>query len=432
MPVCPGCGMAPHDGPCLRSPVAANVPPPPPSTPQNIVLQGRYELIGLLGQGGMGTVYMGRDLRLHNRPCVVKKLRDDFYREEDKQKAVGFFEREAGVLSQLQHPNIVHILDYFEENYDYFLVMEYVEGRDLYNILSERSEPFSEDQVLDWAGQICDVLEYLHEHDPPVIYRDLKPSNIMIDVKGRVKLVDFGIARPYEEDADHTHVVSAGYSPPEQYWGAADVRSDIYALGATMFFLLTGTEPVALHPQAPAAVNPNVSEHTGLVVWKATSQDPEERYQSARDLKTALHKVPEVVPAAPRFRWKEILIAAGVVAVAGMAFLALLKLDEAVKSKSDQLKATEEIITKQAREKSELSDKLKAYSRAVEAQERAVLEWKEQAATQAKSKRLPAPVPRSRVAAQVASEAQLTDPEGLAPLKSEDQNSMLSPPAWGD
>src|SRR5262249_12398902 len=210
MLVCPGCGMATHNGPCGRAPAAQNEVPHaagPPSSPQNIVLQSRYELIGLLGQGGMGTVYMGRDLRLHNRPCVVKKLRDDFYREEDKQKAVTFFEREAGVLSQLQHPNIVHILDYFEENYDYFLVMEYVEGRDLYNILSERTEAFPEDQVLDWAGQICEVLEYLHEHDPPVIYRDLKPSNIMIEVKGRVKLVDFGIARPYDEDADHTHVV---------------------------------------------------------------------------------------------------------------------------------------------------------------------------------------------------------------------------------
>jgi serine/threonine protein kinase len=391
-------------------------------------LQGRYELIGLLGQGGMGTVYMARDLRLHNRPCVVKKLRDDFYREEDKQKAVAFFKREAGVLSQLQHPNIVHILDYFEENYDYFLVMDYVEGRDLYNILKERGEPFAEDQVLDWAEQICDVLEYLHEHEPPVIYRDLKPSNVMIDVKGRVKLVDFGIARPYEDNTDHTHVVSAGYSPPEQYWGAADVRSDIYALGATMFFLLTGSEPVALHPSCPVSANPAVSEQTNMVVYKATAQDPEERYQSARQMRAALSSQADdkLVPA--RSRVRDLLVLVGIVAVAGVAFLALIKLDESLRAKSEQLKKTEEIISRHNKEKKELTKKLDAYTRAVQAQEQAVAEWREQARSKPYA---PQPVARSAVAAQVTSEAQLTDPEGLASLQDDSQSYGLSPPAWG-
>ncbi|HEY9869594.1 MAG TPA: serine/threonine-protein kinase [Candidatus Obscuribacterales bacterium] len=421
MAVCPVCGTAPHNGPCPRA--AA------PQHAANIVLQGRYELIGLLGQGGMGTVYMARDLRLHNRPCVVKKLRDDFYREEDKQKAVAFFKREAGVLSQLQHHNIVHILDYFEENYDYFLVMDYVEGRDLYNILKERGEPFSEDQVLDWAEQICDVLEYLHEHEPPVIYRDLKPSNVMIDVKGRVKLVDFGIARPYEDNTDHTHVVSAGYSPPEQYWGAADVRSDIYALGATMFFLLTGSEPVALHPCHPLSVNPAVSEHTNMVVYKATAQDPDERYQSAKEMRAALRSRSEDKPVPARSRARDLLVLLGIVLVAGAAFLALIKLDESLRAKSEQLKATEAIISRHNKEKTELTKKLDAYTRAVQAQEQAVLEWREQARSKPHA---PPPVARSAVAAQVTSEALLTDPEGLASLQDDSQSSGLSPPAWGD
>lgn len=420
MAVCPVCGTAPHNGPCLR-PAALQYA-------SNIVLQGRYELIGLLGQGGMGTVYMARDLRLHNRPCVVKKLRDDFYREEDKQKAVAFFKREAGVLSQLQHHNIVHILDYFEENYDYFLVMDYVEGRDLYNILKERGEPFSEDQVLDWAEQICDVLEYLHEHEPPVIYRDLKPSNVMIDVKGRVKLVDFGIARPYEDNTDHTHVVSAGYSPPEQYWGAADVRSDIYALGATMFFLLTGSEPLALHRSSPLSANPAVSWHTNMVVYKATAQDPDERYQSAKEMRAALRgQCDERLVSARRGR-RDWLLLAGIVVLAGVAFLALIKLDESLRAKSEQLKASQEIISRHNKEKTELTKKLDAYTRAVQAQEKAVADWREQARRRPYAS---PPFNRPAQAAQVTGEAQLTDPEGLASLKDDSQSYGLSPPAWG-
>lgn len=175
----------------------------------SFVLQNRWEVVSHLGQGGMGTVYIARDLRLANRQCVVKKLRDDFFRQEDKDKALAFFQREAVVLSRLQHPNIVHVLDYFEEGGDYFLVMEYVEGENLQQMLQRRGDPFLEAQVVAWCTQIAEVLHYLHSHDPPVIYRDLKPSNIMIDTKDRVKLVDFGIARPYAEDGDNTHVVSA-------------------------------------------------------------------------------------------------------------------------------------------------------------------------------------------------------------------------------
>jgi serine/threonine protein kinase len=252
------------------------------------VLQNRWEILSHLGQGGMGTVYMARDLRLANRQCVVKKLRDDFFRQEDKEKALLFFQREAFVLSRLQHPNIVHILDYFEENGDYFLVMEYVEGENLQQLLQAQNEPFPEAQVLTWAQQISEVLHYLHSHDPPVIYRDLKPSNVMIDNLGRVKLVDFGIARPFQEDSDNTHVVSAGYSPPEQYWGAADPRSDIYALGATMYFLLTTHEPLALQTSFPRKGNPKVSERVDHLVQRATSQDIWLRFQTAPEMKEAI------------------------------------------------------------------------------------------------------------------------------------------------
>ncbi len=260
------------------------------------VLRGRWQVVDYLGQGGMGTVYLARDLNLDNRNCVVKRLRDDFFRDEDKEKAQQFFLREAKVLSKLQHPNIVLVLDSFREDEEYYLVMEYVEGHNLQDMLKEREEPFSEDQVLGWSKQICEVLHYLHAHDPPVIYRDLKPSNVMIDTKDNVKLVDFGIARLYQDDGDNTHVVSQGYSPPEQYWGGADPRSDIYALGATMYFLLTGEEPLALTVCSPRDVDEDISEAADLIVSRATQQDVYLRYQSALEMKDELDYVTTAQP----------------------------------------------------------------------------------------------------------------------------------------
>lgn len=273
------------------------------------VLRGRWQVVDYLGQGGMGTVYLARDLNLDNRKCVVKKLRDDFFREEDKAKAQQFFLREATVLAKLQHPNIVLVLDSFQDKDDYYLVMEYVEGHNLHDMLKEREEPFSEEQVLIWARQVCEVLHYLHANDPPVIYRDLKPSNIMIDTKDRVKLVDFGIARLYQDEGDNTHVVSQGYSPPEQYWGGADPRSDIYALGATMYFLLTGKEPLALTVSSPRNEDEEISEATDLIVQRATQQDVYLRYQSAADMKEELDYVFQGEDQTkPTFRWLELIV----------------------------------------------------------------------------------------------------------------------------
>jgi len=262
-------------------------------SPGALVLQKRWELIERLGQGGMGTVFLARDLRLSSRLCVVKKLRIEFLKNEDRQKALAFFKREAMVLSSLKHSNIVSIHDYFEENGEYYLVMEYVEGDNLQHMLARRGAPFSEREVVTWATTMCDVLNYLHSHYPPVIYRDLKPSNIMLNTTDGIKLVDFGIARSYTEDSENTHVVSGGYSPPEQYWGGADTRSDIYALGSTMYFLLTGKEPVALQTSIPKTSNRNISDHLDRIIQKATAQDIWLRYQAASEMHNALLNVPK-------------------------------------------------------------------------------------------------------------------------------------------
>lgn len=256
---------------------------------QQGILQNRYRIEGVLGQGGMGTVYLAKDTRLDERLCVVKELRDDFYRDEDKQRALSFFDREARMLARLKQRNIVQVSDYFSEHGKYFLVMEYVDGENLHSIMQRREgEPFDENQVLHWAKEICDVLSYLHSQDPPVIYRDLKPSNIMINSDGQLKLVDFGIARKIEQEDENTRVVSAGYSPPEQYWGQANIQSDIYALGATMYFLLTGKDPEPLKSNSPRELNSEVSDYVDELVQKCTSQEVSQRYGTARELHEAL------------------------------------------------------------------------------------------------------------------------------------------------
>ena len=402
--------------------------PLPPG--QNALLQRRYELLGPLGEGGMGMVYMARDRRLHNRPCVVKQLRDDFHREEDLQQAVAFFEREAGVLSQLEHPNIVQILDYFEENNSYYLVMEYVEGRDLHTVLAERGESFTEEQVLDWAAQICEVLEYLHAHDPPVIYRDLKPSNIMLDVKGKIKLVDFGIARCFEDSGEGTHVVSAGYSPPEQYWGEADSRSDIYSLGATMYFLLTGKDPIALHTSSPIKENPDISMACENIVQIATSQDPMQRYQSAKDMREEILR--PLAPAKQPFKGKlvEASIIIGLLLVTALAWVAYQKIESLLHKKAEQLESNQNLNQQVLQEKALLQDKYTALLKAQQAQDLALQEVQRELSGQKKPfnpgpyafengpplnqgipSKLPARLPLSQ-AREIDSEKDLTDPDG--------------------
>jgi serine/threonine protein kinase len=304
------------------------------------LLRNRWQVVDYLGQGGMGTVYLAKDINLDDRKCVVKRLRDDFFREEDKEKAQQFFLREAKVLSKLQHPNIVLVLDSFREGDEYYLVMEYVEGHNLHDMLKEREEPFSEEQVLTWARQVCDVLHYLHCNDPPVIYRDLKPSNIMIDTKDRVKLVDFGIARLYAEEGDNTHVVSQGYSPPEQYWGGADPRSDVYALGATMYFLLTGREPLALTVSSPKDGRPDVSEAADLIVQRATQQDVFLRYQSAAEMKEELDYVLEGDERpVQQFKWLEITVGVIVMFASVVGWFGYTKFTEMQKNAEQALTA---------------------------------------------------------------------------------------------
>jgi len=214
------------------------------------VLQGRYAIDRLIGGGGMGMVYLARDQRLANRPCAIKEMVDHFIDQAQRIEANEYFAREADTLAQLKHQAIPAITDRFDDQNRHYLVMEYVEGRNLEEEMAARGGPLPEGLIIDVARQLCDVLAYLHGHEPPVIYRDMKPSNVMLTPKGRVVLIDFGIARLFKGARKGTMIGTLGFAPPEQYQGNVDPRSDIYSLGATLHFALTGRDPEKFPPFA--------------------------------------------------------------------------------------------------------------------------------------------------------------------------------------
>ena len=212
------------------------------------MLQGRYQIVRLLGGGGMGMVYLANDQRLANRPCAIKEMVDHFIDQAQRIEANEYFAREADTLAQLKHQAIPAITDRFELANRHYLVMEYVEGCNLEEELAARGEPLPEGLVIDIARQLCDVLAYLHGLAPPIIYRDMKPSNVMLNSNGRVVLVDFGIARLFKAARKGTMIGTLGFAPPEQYQGLVDPRSDIYSLGATLHYVLTGRDPEKFPP----------------------------------------------------------------------------------------------------------------------------------------------------------------------------------------
>ncbi len=258
----------------------------------NHMLDGRYRISKMLGQGGMGRVYLANDTRLANRPVACKEMiiGDGIH----EQKAVEDFNREARVLASLSHPAIPQVIDYFGERGRHYLVMEFVAGGDLQGHLDQLGVGgrFPESKVLRWARQILDVLQFLHAQDPPIIYRDLKPGNIMIDQHGRAMLVDFGIARFLPPGGGRgTQIGSVGYAPPEQYLGKLEARSDLYSLAATMHHLLTGRDPQLEPPFSfppLRALAPQVSVKTEQVVMRALVKDVEKRPRSAREMRDLL------------------------------------------------------------------------------------------------------------------------------------------------
>ncbi|PIQ24415.1 hypothetical protein COW36_24500 [bacterium (Candidatus Blackallbacteria) CG17_big_fil_post_rev_8_21_14_2_50_48_46] len=267
----------------------------PALLPENAVLQGRYQITKLIGQGGMGAIYLADDLRFSRRVAVVKEMLDHFADPEQRRIATSNFDREAEMLANLKHPGIPEVYDRFTEGNRHYLVMEYIDGSDLeQRLISQDNAPFEEQDVLDWAVQICEILAYMHEQDPPIVYRDMKPANLILNKKGRIYVVDFGIARHFNPTKKGTMIGTQGYAPPEQYRGQVEPRSDIYALAATLHHLLTGRDPQGEAPFSFPALreeNPKISPQTDKLVARCLSMEPEARFKNAREMMEALQKI---------------------------------------------------------------------------------------------------------------------------------------------
>lgn len=255
------------------------------------VLQNRYEIERLLGGGGMGMVYLAHDQRLANRPCAVKEMVDHFIDPQQRIEANEYFAREADTLAQLKHSAIPAITDRFDDHNRHYLVMEYVEGRNLEEELAARGGPLPEGLVIDIARQLCDVLAYLHGCTPPIVYRDMKPSNVMLTPKGRVVLIDFGIARLFKSARKGTMIGTLGFAPPEQYQGAVDPRSDIYSLGATLHYVLTARDPEKFPPFSFPPVRdlrPETSTNLAAAIDAALAYQAEARPATIQDFRDML------------------------------------------------------------------------------------------------------------------------------------------------
>lgn len=259
------------------------------------VIDGKYEILSKVGQGGMSVVYLALN-RKAMKQWAIKEVRRDGVKDFEvvKQSLVA----ETDMLKKLSHPNLPDIVDIIENDDSFFIVMDYIEGKPLSKRLEETgAQP--EEFVVEWAKQLCDVLDYLHTRQPAIIYRDMKPSNVMLKPDGTVCLIDFGTAREYKGTniQDTTCLGTIGYAAPEQFGGhgETDARTDIYCLGATLYHLVTGHSPA----EPPYEMHPirywdeTLSPGLEAIILKCIQKNPNDRYQSCAELKYALENMEE-------------------------------------------------------------------------------------------------------------------------------------------
>jgi len=266
------------------------------------VLQGRYRIIRQLGQGGMGAVYEAVDERLD----TTVALKETLFSDERLRRQ---FEREARLLARLHHPALPRVSDHFSEGDGQFLVMQYIAGDDLAEMMTGRQGPFPATQVLTWADQLLDALDYLHTQEPQIIHRDIKPQNLKLTSRGQIILLDFGLAKGQVGDISRATTAASifgytpNYAPLEQIQGlGTDARSDLYSLGATLYHLLTGVKPPDALTRAAALVNgqadpllvaskanPSIGPEADEVLSRVMAQNREQRFATAADMRKALH-----------------------------------------------------------------------------------------------------------------------------------------------
>jgi tetratricopeptide (TPR) repeat protein len=260
------------------------------------ILAGRYRILARLGEGGMGSVYQAEDLLRPGLMWAIKELlRDATTPADEWEAAVKRFDAEIRLMASLSNPRIPRVVDSFTEGLRRFFVMDFIPGQSLEQRLEQAQAPLPEQQVLDWAIQVCDVLSYVHTHRPPIILRDLKPGNIMITPAGEVRVIDLGIARTYKlgKQSNTENLGTLIYASPEHLGQSAqtDTRSDIYSLGATLYHVLTNHEPTPMETPIPGSLrrlNRSLSEQTEAIVIRAMRINPAERFQTAADMANAL------------------------------------------------------------------------------------------------------------------------------------------------
>jgi serine/threonine protein kinase len=295
------------------SALAAQTPPAGQQrlAPGTILSAGRYKIEKLVAAGGMGAVYRAVDTRF-SRPCAVKEMLDTFRSESERAQAAEWFKREATLLLDLNHPCIPRVRDFFAENGRNYLVMDFIDGRTLAEVLDREgnvvgvngARGIAEARARSWAQQICNVLGYLHRQTPPIIFRDLKPSNIMVTEREEIKLIDFGIARPFQSQTQSTIIMTPGYAPPEQLYGRAEPRSDIYALGATLHKVLTrhdaaNNQPGIFSFPTVRSLRPDVSAAFDQVIMKSLNPDVEQRWSGAVEMERAIMALPPITVVPP-------------------------------------------------------------------------------------------------------------------------------------
>ena len=277
---CNGCGNSLEMNISSREPL-----------PVSTILQNRYEIIQVIKKGSKGFIYKATDSKLDNIFAVKEIFHSD---KIELNHSVERFKREANILANLSHHSLPGVIDYFVSNGRYYLVLDFIEGYNLAEILERYGNPgLPQKEVINWAGQVLDVLDYLHNRNPPVVYRDIKPHNIMVEQEGHIVLVDFGIARSIESSGNqvNTAIGTNGYAPGEQYFGMAEPRSDLYALGATLHHLLTGISPKRFKFERVRAFNPDISSELETVIIKALRYNVKDRFSSAMEMKEHLERI---------------------------------------------------------------------------------------------------------------------------------------------
>lgn len=263
------------------------------------IIDGKYKILHKIGQGGMSIVYLAMNERA-NKQWAIKEVRKDGVKDFEavRQGLVA----ETNILKRLNHPYLPSIIDVIDQKENFLIVMDYIQGKSLQNKIDEfGAQP--QEMVIEWAKQLSDVLGYLHTRTPAIIYRDMKPANIMLKPDGKITLIDFGTAREYKERnlADTTCLGTIGYAAPEQYGGQGQTtaKTDIYCLGATIYHLVTGFDPnpslEPYHGMAPIReINPSLSGGLEKIILKCTEQNPNNRYQSCAELTYALEHYDEI------------------------------------------------------------------------------------------------------------------------------------------